>query len=159
MLSATYAFAELVGAGQAKSWPDVAVELAQICALLPLLRTDLGAPWKSTDAAVDASDFGIGVCRRSLDPNLAGRLGRASERWRYKVEGAVAARRNAMEGDDEPDPEPHAVTDITTGRPTEFHEVPNAILNDADWSVVLAGRVENRNILELEGWAAVLCFR
>jgi hypothetical protein len=128
--------------------------------ILPLLRTNLSAAWLTTVAAVDASESGIGICRRTIDPLEIGKLGRASERWRFQVESAIKARESAMKPQEEPDPEPTAWQDVVTERAAEFHEVPDALLREADCAVAVAGSVDaDRNILELEGCAAALGLR
>ena len=111
--------------------------------------------WHTTGVAVDSSVFGIGICRRTIDPLEIGMLGRASERWRFHVLGAIKTRDNAMKTQEEPDPEPTEWQDVVTERAAEFHEVPDALLREADCDVAVVGSVDaDRNILELEGCAA-----
>ena len=46
--------------------------------------------------ASDASPFGLGVCTRNCSKQEAGQLGRFSERWRFKIEDALKARKSAF---------------------------------------------------------------
>ena len=131
--------------------------MSERIATLPLLRTNLSAAWHTTAAAGDASEFGIGICRRTIDPLEIGRLGCAREKWRFQVEGASTAREGAMKPQVEPDPVPTAWQDVVTERAAVCHDVPDALLREADRAVAVAGWVDAvRNILELEEGAAAL---
>eukprot|EP00973_Karenia_brevis_P035635 4915912-Karenia_brevis.AAC.1 len=55
----------------------------------------MASPWHATIAATDASEEGLGVCRRTVA--VVGSLGRNSARWRYDFEGSVNARSSALD--------------------------------------------------------------
>ena len=64
--------------------------------LLPLFRADCSAVWDDTLQASDASTTGLGVCSSGAGAGIAGKLGRASEKWRYRIEDSIHARRSAL---------------------------------------------------------------
>ena len=76
--------------------PGVRRELWQISSLLPLFHSDLGAGWSGDIIASDASPAGLGVTYSSIPPETVGAIGRVRERWRYRVEKFVCARRSAL---------------------------------------------------------------
>ena len=100
LLSSCYMFIEKHTDKQTRLWPSVLRELSQIESILPLLSAELDISWYRKIAAVDASNFGIGVCERELDVDRVGDIGRVSERWRFKVEDAIHARKHALEDSD-----------------------------------------------------------
>jgi hypothetical protein len=84
---ACYAFVEKVGPSKVRLGAGARRELSETIAISPLLRTNLSAAWHTTGVSVDASVSGIGICRRTIDPLEIGRLGCASERWRFSGRG------------------------------------------------------------------------
>ncbi|CAK0867752.1 unnamed protein product [Prorocentrum cordatum] len=83
--------------------------------------------------ASDASDFGLGVSSRLLDPRLVASIGRCSERRRFKDPGCIQQWARA------------------------FNEVPQSLFEAQSWSAVLAMHVSTRaDILCLEGDALLL---
>jgi hypothetical protein len=77
-------------------WSSVRRELRWMRSLLPLLEADMSLPWLPTIVASDAPDTGMGVCVRSLDVHQVARVGRLSEKWRFRVEEAQRAREHAF---------------------------------------------------------------
>ena len=76
------------------------------------------------------------------------------------MESAIGARASALGLSAEPDPEPESMEKIMLTTNFVFDEVSRVLLKEGDWKTGLAGRVvDDRNILELEGLAAVLGFR
>ena len=92
----SYAFIEAVGTRMVPLWASVRQELSDLLAIMPLLQADVGAEWDDVVLCSDASPFGLGVCTKTIGADLAGRVGRQLERWRYKVAGAAAARSRAL---------------------------------------------------------------
>ena len=110
-------------------------------ALLPLLSCELSSPWHNVLTATDSFPDGFGVCERKLDIDCIADIGRTSERWRFGVEDAIAARQHALE--------PH--TDSHQGTIDEsleesiyvdmtFDGVHPDILKFEDWYVVQGRR-------------------
>ena len=87
-------------------WASVRRELRWMRSLLPLLESDMSLPWLHTVVASDASDTGMGVCIRSLDSHQVARVGRLSEKWRFRVEEAQRAREHALANAAEPRADP-----------------------------------------------------
>ena len=54
--------------------------------------TMLAAAWSPRVFCFDASEWGRGVCQKSLDPGVVKGLGRFVERWRFKDPSAVPTR-------------------------------------------------------------------
>lgn len=71
-------------------------ELGWLSALLPLFFVDTWRTWSDQLHAGDASDSGFGVCSHASSSEIAAGLGRVSERWRFKAEDAIAARKHAL---------------------------------------------------------------
>ncbi|CAK0861196.1 unnamed protein product, partial [Prorocentrum cordatum] len=96
LLNTAYAFVEVNGVDLQELWPAVRRELWQVRRFLPLLACDLSAPWSSHVTCSDASEFGLGVCRRRAPRSEVARIGRVSERWRYRVDGFQRAQESAL---------------------------------------------------------------
>ena len=96
ILSATYAYASQMGSVNGVLWPSVRRELGWVSALLPMMFTDLSRVWSPKVAFSDACPFGIGVVAGKVDGAVVKSVGEVSERWRFSVEAAVAARRHAL---------------------------------------------------------------
>ncbi|CAK0826240.1 unnamed protein product, partial [Prorocentrum cordatum] len=150
---------------------SVREELWLARSLLPLLQKDLSSPWHDIVGVSDASEFGVGVAARSVQPSVAAKHGRQCERWRYRVHGAERARERVLQ----PQPLPSSASgtaSLPTGlhgldivglessirvHPREFMEVPREFFNGARWAPVIASRVVvPDNILALEGDAGIL---
>ena len=66
-------------------WPSVRRELMIWTSIAPLLWRDLGIPWASEVAAVDASTWGLGAVVADFDEAEVRQLGKYSERWRFEI--------------------------------------------------------------------------
>ena len=77
-------------------WDSAVRELTLVRDLLPVLQTDLTAGWHGTIACSDAAPEGLGVARRRMDPAAVASCARFSERWRFRVAGAAAARESSL---------------------------------------------------------------
>jgi len=108
MLPACYAFMLGRDPQRRRLWAGVVRELKWVASLIPSFATDVSLPWHPALVATDASTFGGGVCERTVDTNTVASVGRHSERWRYKVTSAYAARRRALgkDSDDEDTTDP-----------------------------------------------------
>ena len=71
-------------------------ELVQVRSILPLLRCSVYTEWYPIVHASDASPFGIGICSSEFGAHTAGNIGRVSERWRFKLDNHISARRLAL---------------------------------------------------------------
>ena len=92
-------------------------ELRWAMALIPLLRTNLRAPWSDTVLAVDASEHGRGVVERRTDSKLIQAAGRFRDRWRYQAGSQVRPRGDLERADDEDDgPVPRVPDEILKGQ-------------------------------------------
>jgi len=65
--------------------------------LAPLVTRDLGACWHTNVHAVDASEWGLGVCKAELNPATVRAAGRFSERWRFREKDHANARAAALQ--------------------------------------------------------------
>ena len=81
---ALYDFVEACDGKPRRLWPSAAYEVTIMIGLLPLIVSDMSAPWSPTLTATDASSTGYGVCTRDVAHEQAAELGRWSERWRYR---------------------------------------------------------------------------
>ena len=77
-------------------WPSVQQELRWVSSILPLLRCKINVGWGPNITASDSSPWGVGVCERTLDEATIRSVGSVSERWRFKFEDAVCARKHAL---------------------------------------------------------------
>ena len=144
ILNSCYAFIHHFGQKSGRLWPSVRQELDWVRSLLPLFRMRINCGWGEDVTASDSSTFGIGVCARKLDTATVSEIGSQSERWRYKFEEAMSARKRALEcGDDDYGRDRHDKTGEDDGQPIStfildqgFDEVPKEILNPKAWSVV-----------------------
>ena len=162
LLNASYQFAERVGPRQARLWRSVRRELWHARCILPLLSVDLSAEWWPEVAASDASLFGLGVTVRKAPTQLVSSIGRCSERWRFRVEGAQRAREHALhQAPVDPMSYPDkALENLLVDNPSAFDEVPSDFLKSDSWKVVHASKVAgSTNILELEGEALLMAIR
>ena len=81
---ALYDFVAACDGKQRRLWPSAAYEVTTMIGLLPLIVSDMFAPWSRILTATDASSTGYGVCERDVTHEQAAELGRWSERWRYR---------------------------------------------------------------------------
>ena len=174
LLAGCYAFAHDSSIGVRPLWPAVRKELAWARSLLPLFAADLGAAWHDIVLATDASSIGAGVCTAPSLPEEAAAVGRCSERWRYTVTEACAARRHALGGeppasggllpaaraDADSDVTMEELTAFTRVQKPEFAEVPHAFITTNTWKNVHASRHPVvRDILGLEADALEIGIR
>ena len=95
-LHACYAFVEVFEGRPGRLWDSAMRELTMVRNLLPVLQADLTAGWHGTVACSDAAPGGLGVARRRLGTATVASCARFSERWRFKVAGAQAAREQSL---------------------------------------------------------------
>eukprot|EP00972_Heterocapsa_arctica_P015352 2262258-Heterocapsa_arctica.AAC.2 len=112
----------------------------------------MALPWLPIITVSDASDTGMGVCQRVIDPSQVARVGRLSEKWRFRVEVAQRAREHALSGAGHlpffSELPPECIT------ANKFMEVSPAILKSEDWQVIQSRRWQvKENILRNEGRA------
>ena len=159
ILNSTYAFIHQHGLNSARLWPSVRQELQWIGALLPLFRIKLNCGWSADVTASDSSPFGVGVCSRQLDLDTISNLGSQCERWRFRFEDAVQARKHALlaTGGNEPAVEGSSDTDQSFSSfiiDQGFNEIPDHLLISKDWTVVWSRPWKFRaNILNTEARA------
>ncbi|CAK0817312.1 unnamed protein product, partial [Prorocentrum cordatum] len=99
MLSIFHAVYRFMGQDSRRAlplWPSVVAELRAAASLIPLWWADVRAEWAATTFCSDASPYGIGVCRKTVEQDVAAAAGRLSERWRYRFSDAVRARAHAL---------------------------------------------------------------
>ncbi|CAK0880338.1 unnamed protein product, partial [Prorocentrum cordatum] len=99
MLSIFHAVYRFMGQDSRRAlplWPSVVAELRAAASLIPLWWADVRAEWAAATFCSDASPYGIGVCRKTVEQDVAAAAGRLSERWRYRFSDAVRARAHAL---------------------------------------------------------------
>ena len=158
--------------------PEVRQELSDASAILPLLRSDVHRGWGHQVHASDASPFGLGVCARTLRSKEIAVIGRTSEKWRFRVEASIHARRSALNCA-KPDRQGNRELDLLLpGCPalsdnqlldadkelirtiSVFDEVPSRLLRPEDWKVVSKYPVQSPQfITKLEGKALLLAVK
>ena len=152
IFDACYRFAHRHRHEHVRLWGNVRRELQHLVALLPLFVADLRAPWSDSLLCSDASPFGIGVCARSVDPGLVGRLGRCAEKWRYRVEDLVAARAVVDT----------CLDDVVTVPPEAcgFLAIPRDLMDPGDWTCLCSLRHPKRkHITETKGRTLLWAYR
>ena len=164
-INAGYAFVNMHYNTPTRLWPKLRQELFWIADILPLCRVRVNVGWSSDVCASDSSPFGYGICQRHINPDIARAVGRQSERWRFRFEDAVDARKHAADsvGITSLDEKPQNVSDfkldevineLNSGN--NFHEVPHSILKKDDWTVVWSHPWNHEgNILETEALSLV----
>ncbi|CAK0855849.1 unnamed protein product, partial [Prorocentrum cordatum] len=162
IFSAVYVFADRYFGQPARVWASVRRELRAAWALLPLAVADMSLPWSPAVASVDASLYGFGVTEKVWPPAEVGRVGRASERGRYRGALRTSRRPRCLVEGEEAEP---SLSDIVDASPEQlralglrsaFEEVPPALARGGDWGVVAARRWRRRDkILALEAEAAL----
>ena len=73
-------------------WKSVRFELNVWDGIAPLVVQDLRSPWVPQISAVDASEWGLGVCVGEVSVDECRELGRYNERWRFRLKNASRAR-------------------------------------------------------------------
>jgi len=81
----SYRFAEVAGRRIFTLWLSVVQELLALCTVLPLLHTNLRAPFHSTVYATDASTLAAGVCATPFTDTLASAMWRLSRNARFSL--------------------------------------------------------------------------
>ncbi|CAK0874888.1 unnamed protein product [Prorocentrum cordatum] len=162
IFSAVYVFADRYFGQPARVWASVRRELRAAWALLPLAVADMSLPWSPAVASVDASLHGFGVTEKAWPPAEVGRVGRASERGRYRGALRTSRRPRCLVEGEEAEP---SLSDIVDASPEQlralglrsaFEEVPSALARGDDWGVVAARRWRRKDkILALEAEAAL----
>ena len=149
-------------------WPSVLAELRAFAGMMPALRADWSRAWSREVVVSDASEEGFGVCRTHWDSSSTGRVGRCSERDRFKRSGGHNARESALSA-------AGFVRDEVTGRwisgelgdedyleaagwrlDASFPEVPAHQLKSSEWVVARQARWSRpEHIVHLEARALV----
>ena len=120
--------------------PDnVIEELCDVRSILPLLHTSVYRPWFDQVHASDASPYGLGVCYRHAGSQVAGEMGRQSERWRFKVSQHISSRKRALGiSDDAP------ANDVLKNLPNseklfagDLRDIPKSFCDPETWRVCL----------------------
>ena len=112
-----------------------------ISAILPLFKAQINVGWSDDLTASDSSPYGYGVCSRKCDIGIISAVGAQSERWRFRFEDAVDARRHAAKsiGRETLDKNVKAVIE-DIGSDVKFiegfNEVPIQLLSPDLWKVV-----------------------
>lgn len=84
-------------------WRSVKKELNIWDGISPLITQDLSAPWCEKLQAVDASEWGLGVCETEAELVEVEQLSRFSERWRFRDPEVSRARNLVIEENNEED--------------------------------------------------------
>ena len=162
ILKSCYAFIHENQSKPKRLWPTVRWELETISAILPLFKAQINVGWSDDLTASDSSPYGYGVCSRKCDIGIISAVGAQSERWRFRFEDAVDARRHAAKsiGRETLDKNVKAVIE-DIGSDVKFiegfNEVPIQLLSPDLWKVVWSNpwKFED-NILHTE--ALALCW-
>ena len=172
ILSSTYAFINQLGSQKGRLWPAVRKELGWVSSLLPLFRMRISCGWANDITASDSSTWGLGVCCRKLDKDVVKQIGGQTERWRFRFQDAMQARKRALEDScnslehhknecisqaaslsERPSP-PHGHSTSAFIVDQGFHDIPIDVLNPKDWQVVWSRPWKYRaNILNTEARA------
>eukprot|EP00438_Fugacium_kawagutii_P004403 Skav208531 [mRNA] locus=scaffold3037:66464:70014:+ [translate_table: standard] len=73
-------------------WKSVRKELEIWDGISPLIVQDLRSAWVPQVCAVDASEWGLGVCVGDVGREACKKMGRYNERWRFRLKAASKAR-------------------------------------------------------------------
>ena len=165
ILKSCYAFVHQNQSKACRLWPSVRWELQTIAALLPLFKGRINVGWSDDLIASDSSPFGYGVCHRKIQSELCSEIGSQSERWRFRFEDAVDARKHAAQTVGLEVPEKGVIAIIENLRTVDesegnssdsFHEVPIEVLDPRLWSVAWSRPWRfHDNILHTEALALV----
>ena len=164
ILHHVYAFCRENRNAYCKIPTTVVKELCQVLSILPLLRCSVYTEWHPIVHASDASPFGIGVCSTHLGSSCAGIVGRVSERWRFKMDSHISARRYAL--GIEPSITDKGIIDglsaaeLTTIENSPEFIIPGKILSPQLWKLCHSRRVHgSEHITRIEGRALSTCIR
>eukprot|EP00435_Cladocopium_sp_Y103_P024584 s857_g6.t1 len=171
ILKSCYAFVHEHLQSPCRLWPSVRFELETIGALLPLFRTKINVGWSSDVTASDSSPYGYGICSRKISNDIVQSIGSQCERWRFRFEDAIDARKHAAKsaglvdlakGQHKIDGHGIDDTDLAHGSLEDtisssgFDEVPLKLLSPGDWTVVWSRPWNFKdNILHTEALALV----
>ena len=169
---ATYAFIAQSYTTPVPLWASVRQELETFRGLMVLLVSNWCLDWSTTAYSTDASLFGWGATSRTIDVELAKRVGRVRERNRYRDPGHVAARAAALGFVDDEHAaaatvpldvegpgdflDSGALGDDRLVADPQFEELPEELLDETQWKVISAkpwARVEDIMVLEARGVA------
>ncbi|CAK0886135.1 unnamed protein product [Prorocentrum cordatum] len=164
VFSAAYTFSTHFRDRPAWVWSSVRHECWLAWALLPTAVARLDIPWSSEVTSVDASLHGFGVTACQFESTSVGKVGRVSERCRFRGELRKCARpRDVLEDIEVPFSFLARGSDhdfLGTGAQTEFPEVPEWFAKDSPWCVIAARRWRRKEkILNLEVEAALWAAR
>ncbi|CAK0877830.1 unnamed protein product, partial [Prorocentrum cordatum] len=127
-------------------WKSVVRDMGWVKALLPCLRADARRPWSEVVTCFDASPWGYGIVETEWDLKDAQRVGRVSERARFR--GALAAegapRERMLEQEIARAPEPAL---LLAGRSAGFPEVDYGKMHARPWRVVGCGRWKRKEAI------------
>ena len=157
---AAYKFIEKNYHRRAELWHSVREELRAFVRLCPLLQSEWRRDWSGLVNCTDASEFGWGVTTRYVPPEEASKIGRRSERERFRLLPGCSGRERALQAAGLGGREPASgirFFDADRWAEVPFDEVPASLLVQADWQLSAHGawkRVED--ILVLESRAVVL---
>ena len=134
ILNSCFAFIHHFGLKPGRLWPSVRKELERISSLPPLFRMTVNCGW----AASDSSPWGIGVCSRKLNRDIVSTLGSQCEKWRFRFDEAMRARKHALHTDlDTADNgifQNESISSFIIDK--GFNAVPQELLVAEDWKVV-----------------------
>ena len=149
--------------------------------VLPLLAVQFDLPWSGLVTCSDATLRGYAVQEADFPVTEVRQVGRWSERWRFKVEGAGRARDRALGGAlllggleavaekeelglDFPLPSPESGSentlvnkeDIPISINHEFPELPADFIQNGNWRAIQARRYHRREAIHMKELRAVL---
>ncbi|CAK0817209.1 unnamed protein product, partial [Prorocentrum cordatum] len=153
MLHSSCEFAQASYSKKQPLWKSVAREMGWVKALQPCLRADTRRPWSEVVTCFDAPPWGYGIVETDWDLKDVQRVGRVSERARFR--GVLAAegapRERALEQEMARAPEPAL---LLAGRSAGFPEVDYGKMHARPWRVVGSGRWKRKGAIHgLEGAA------
>ncbi|CAK0793192.1 unnamed protein product, partial [Prorocentrum cordatum] len=159
MLRSSYEFVKASYSKTQPLWKSVAREMGWVKALLPCLRADTRRPWSEVVTCFDAPPWGYGIVETEWDLKDVQRVGRVSERARFR--GVLAAegapRERALEQEIARAPEPAL---LLAGRSAGFPEVDCGKMHARPWRVVGCGRWKRKEAIHgLEGAALTWAVR
>ncbi|CAK0880230.1 unnamed protein product [Prorocentrum cordatum] len=159
MLHSSYEFVQASYSKKQPLWKSVVREMGWVKALLPCLRADTRRPWSEVVTCFDASPWGYGIVETEWDLKDVQRVGRVSERARFR--GVLAAegapRERTLEQEIARAPEPAL---LLAGRSAGFPEVDYGKMHARPWRVVGCGRWKRKEAIHgLEGAALTWAVR
>ncbi|CAK0847428.1 unnamed protein product, partial [Prorocentrum cordatum] len=146
LLHSSYEFVQASYSKKQPLWKSVTREMGWVKALLPCLRADTRRPWSEVVTCFDAPPWGYGIVETEWDLEDVQRVGRASERARFR--GVLAAegapRERALEQEIARAPEPAL---LLAGRSAGFPEVDYGKMRARPWRVVGCGRWKRKEAI------------